>query len=108
MVRRISAVELKAMRDRGDPVTLIDVRQPEEYAIARIGGGVLIPMMELPVRLGEIKPEDGTPVVVYCHHGVRSLKAAYYLAQSGLDNVASLEGGIEAWSLTVDAGVPRY
>ena len=108
MVRRISAAELKAMRDRGDPVTLIDVRQPEEYAIARIGGGVLIPMMELSVRLGEIQPDDGTTVVVYCHHGVRSLKAAYYLAQSGLDNVASLEGGIEAWSLLVDPAVPRY
>ena len=108
MVRRISATELKAMRDRGDPLTLIDVRQPEEYAIARIGGGVLIPMMELPVRLGEIQPDDGAPVVVYCHHGVRSLKAAYFLAQSGLDNVASLDGGIEAWSLYVDAGVPRY
>ncbi len=108
MVRRISATELKAMRDRGDPLTLIDVRQPEEYAIARISGGVLIPMMELPVRLGEIQPDDGAAVVVYCHHGVRSLKAAYYLVQSGLDNVMSLEGGIEAWSLLVDAGVPRY
>ena len=108
MVRRLSANDLKAMRDRGDPLTLIDVRQPEEYALARIAGGTLIPMMELPVRLGEIQPDDGTPVVVYCHHGVRSLKAAYFLAQSGLEIVASLDGGIEAWSLLVDAGVPRY
>ena len=108
MVRRLSATDLKAMRDRGDRLTLIDVRQPEEYAVARIEGGALIPMMELPVRLGEIQPDDGAPVVVYCHHGVRSLKAAYFLAQSGLDNVATLEGGIEAWSLLVDPGVPRY
>ncbi len=108
MVRRLSATDLKAMRDRGDTLTLIDVRQPEEYAVARISGGVLIPMMELPVRLGEIQPDDGAAVVVYCHHGVRSLKAAYFLAQSGLENVASLEGGIEAWSLLVDPGVPRY
>ncbi len=108
MVRRISVTDLKAMRDCGEPLTLIDVRQPEEYALARISGGVLIPMMELPVRLGEIQPDDGTPVVVYCHHGVRSLKAAYFLAQSGLEHVASLDGGIEAWSVLVDPGVPRY
>ena len=108
MVRRISAVELNALRAGGGPLTLIDVRQPEEDAFARIEGGVLIPLMELPVRLGEIQPADGTPVVVYCHHGVRSLKAAYFLAQSGVENVASLDGGIEAWSLTVDPGVPRY
>jgi len=108
MVRRLSATDLKAMLDRGDPLTLIDVRQPEEYAVARIEGGTLIPMMDLPVRLGEIQPDDGTPVVVYCHHGVRSLKAAYFLAQSGLDNVASLDGGIDAWSQLIDPGVPRY
>ena len=108
MVTRLTVRDLKAMRDRGDPVVLIDVRQPEEHDHARIGGDVLIPLMDLPVRLGEIQPEDGVPVVVYCHHGVRSLKAAYFLAQSGLDNVASLDGGIDAWSSEVDPDVRRY
>ena len=108
MVRRLSPHELKALLSAGAPLTLIDVRQPEEYALARIEGATLIPLMELPVRAGEIQPEDGAPVVLYCHHGIRSLKAAYFLAQSGLDNVANLDGGIEAWSLTVDPTVPRY
>jgi rhodanese-related sulfurtransferase len=108
MVTRLSVQQFQAMRDCGDPFVLIDVRQPGEYEVARIDGGVLIPLMDLPVRLGEIQPDDGVPVVVYCHHGVRSLKAAYFLAQSGLENVASLDGGIDAWSLQIDPGVPRY
>jgi rhodanese-related sulfurtransferase len=108
MIRRLTAIELKAMLDANEPVVLIDVRQPEEYAIARIDGATLMPMMEIPVRIGEIQPEPNTTVVLICHHGVRSLKAAYYLAQTGLENLASLEGGIEAWSTQVDSRVPRY
>ena len=108
MVRRMSVTEFQVLRERGEPYLLLDVRQPEEHAAARIDGGILIPLMDLPVRLGEIQPDDGVPIVVYCHHGVRSLKAAYFLAQSGVEDVASLDGGIDAWSLQIDPGVPRY
>ena len=92
----------------GGPVLLIDVRQPDEFAVCRLPGSVLIPLGELAVRAGEIQPEPGTLVVCVCHHGVRSYKAAAFLQQTGLDDVVSLAGGVEAWSLTVDPALPRY
>ncbi len=100
--------ELKAMLDAGEPVYLLDVRQPEEYALCRLPGGVLIPLGELPRRVDEVTPPEGATVVVYCHHGVRSLSGAVMLERAGLADVANLAGGIDAWSLHVDPAVPRY
>ncbi len=108
MVRQVTPPAVAAMMARGDAVLLVDVRQPEEYAFCHLPGSVLIPIGELTVRATEIDPAPGTLVVVVCHHGVRSYKAAAFLAQAGVENVASLAGGVEAWSLTVDAGLPRY
>ena len=107
-VTEISGPELKARLDAGLPTLLIDVRQPEEFAAARIDGSTLIPIPEFTVRVPEINPEPGTLVVTICHHGVRSYKAAMYLMHVGLEPVASLAGGIDAWSLGVDSAVPRY
>jgi rhodanese-related sulfurtransferase len=108
MISQIHPVELKAKLDSGEPVYLLDVRQPYEYEFCRLQGSTLIPLNELPGRLEEVEPEDGSLVVVYCHHGVRSLSGAAILMQAGLANVASLRGGIDAWSQLVDPGVPRY
>ena len=71
-------------------------------------GSVLVPLSELLDRLHDVSPPAGTSVVVYCHHGVRSLSGAAMLTGAGFADVASLAGGIEAWSLTVDPAVPRY
>ncbi|MGL6073201.1 MAG: rhodanese-like domain-containing protein [Fimbriiglobus sp.] len=108
MIRRVDVRELRTMLTSETPPILIDVREAEEYALARIAGFTLMPMMEIPVRIGEIQPEPGQEVVLLCHHGVRSLKAAYYLAQTGLENVVSVDGGIDAWSALIDPQVPRY
>ncbi len=108
MPRQMRVSELKAKFDAGEPVYLLDVRQPEEHAICRLPGSVLIPLGELPRRTDEVSPEPGATVVVYCHHGVRSLSGAVMLEQSGVANVASLAGGIDAWSLQIDPAVPRY
>lgn len=103
---RVSARELAAMRERGEAFTLLDVREPGELAISRLDGATHIPMGVLPVRAHEL---DGSrPVVVFCHHGVRSLLAARWLRASGFHSVTDLEGGIEAWSRDVDPSVPRY
>ena len=107
-IRQISPREVKALLDAGLPVLLLDVRQPDEYAICHLPGSVLIPLGELPTRHGELEIEAGTLVVVYCHHGVRSLRGAGYLAHVGIADVASMSGGIEEWSTAVDATVPRY
>ena len=106
MIPQIQPTELKALLDAGQPVLLVDVRQPEEYAFCALPDSVLIPLGELMVRVGEVQPEGAT-VVVYCHHGVRSLSGAAILQRAGIE-AASLAGGIDRWSRTVDPGVPRY
>ncbi len=107
MVSQIHPNDLKAMLDAGAPVLLVDVRQPEEHAYCALPGSVLIPLGELHARAAEVEPGEAL-VVVYCHHGVRSLSGAAILRQAGLPNVASLAGGIDLWSLAIDPAVPRY
>lgn len=108
MVRQIQPQQVKALLDAGEPVHLVDVRQPEEHAICRLAGSQLIPLGELVRRTGEVEPPPGATVVVYCHHGVRSLTGAAVLGQAGFENVVSMAGGIDAWSVLVDPAVPRY
>jgi rhodanese-related sulfurtransferase len=96
-----------ALRSERPPL-LLDVRQPEEHAFAALSLSKLIPLDEIPGRLQEIEDWKARTVVVYCHHGVRSLHAAAYLRQSGFTDVRNLDGGIEAWSLCVDSSIPRY
>ena len=108
MVQQISVQELERKLTAGDPVHLLDVRQPWEHETAALPNSQLIPMQELPGRVAEIQPPAGALLVVYCHHGIRSLSAAALLGHLGLRDVASLAGGIDAWSLQVDPRVPRY
>jgi rhodanese-related sulfurtransferase len=107
MIPQIQPTELKRMLDAGLPVVLVDVRQPEEYAYCTLPDSVLIPLGELMTRVEEVQPGDAAVVVVYCHHGVRSLSGAAILRRAGIEAM-SLAGGIDRWSLTVDASVPRY
>ena len=102
----LSVEELRDLRARGEKLLLLDVRQPWEHEKARIGGDVLIPLNELPARLDEL--EQAPLVVCYCHHGIRSLGAAAFLEGNGHARVASLAGGIDAWSQRIDPAVPRY
>ena len=102
----IRPAELKREWTANPDLVVIDVREPHEYAIARIDGARLIPLSELPGRLSEI---DGrAEIVTHCHHGVRSLRALDLLKGAGFANVRSLQGGIDAWSVSVDPAVPRY
>jgi rhodanese-related sulfurtransferase len=87
-------------------VAIIDVRQAEEVALAALSGATNIPMNELPARVGELNP--GAPIAVLCHHGVRSEMAARFLERNGFAEVSHLAGGIDAWSVSIDASVPRY
>ncbi|PTL77546.1 rhodanese-like domain-containing protein [Vitiosangium sp. GDMCC 1.1324] len=86
---------------------LLDVRFPEENAYVALPGSVLIPLPELDERADELEAFRGRPVVVYCHHGVRSLDGTAYLRSRGLDAV-SLRGGIDLYSRAVDPSLPRY
>ena len=86
---------------------LLDVREPWEHQTARIEGAKLIPMGEVPARAHqELDPEEY--VIVYCHHGRRSLDVTNWLRQQGFDKVQSMRGGIDAWSRQIDPKVPTY
>ncbi|AKF80881.1 Sulfur carrier protein adenylyltransferase ThiF [Myxococcus fulvus 124B02] len=86
---------------------LLDVRFPHEHEYVALPDSVLIPLPELDERADELEPLRGRPVVVYCHHGVRSLDGAAYLLSRGLEAV-SLRGGIDLYSIQVDPSLPRY
>jgi rhodanese-related sulfurtransferase len=85
---------------------LLDVREPWEHEKARIEGARLIPMREIPGRIGEIGKEQ--EVVAICHHGGRSMQVAMFLEKQGFKRVHNLVGGIDAWSRSVDPAVPLY
>lgn len=104
----ITPRDLAVAIENGQAVRLLDVRQPWEAKIAALPGSVLIPLGELPARAVELAREPGSPLVVYCHHGVRSLTAADYLRRLGHAEVRSLAGGIDAWSREIDPTVPQY
>jgi len=90
---------------RLDDVLLLDVREPWEFAIASLPGAVLVPLGTLDAAVAGL-PTD-RPVVVYCHHGIRSANARDTLLAHGI-NAASLTGGIDAWSREIDPEIPRY
>lgn len=83
-------------------------RQSEEQTIAALPNSTLIPLGELSGRIEEIAPPAGAFVVVYCHHGIRSLAGVHLLHLAGFRSATSLAGGIDAWSRQIDPSVPRY
>jgi rhodanese-related sulfurtransferase len=121
MISQLNPSDFAAWRERataaapaaGLPLVL-DVREPWEVQTASVkpvGFTLLaIPMREVPARLAELQSSHGTdqPIACLCHHGMRSLQVANYLAQSGFSEVVNLQGGIDAWSQQVDPSVPRY
>jgi rhodanese-related sulfurtransferase len=103
----IAVEDLKALRDAGDDVMLLDVREPWEFATAKIADSKLIPMGDIPARFNqELDPEEH--IVVVCHHGVRSMNVTAWLRQQGFEKVQSLRGGIDRWSRQIDPTVPVY
>ncbi len=98
--------EVKEKLDRGDRFVLVDVREPHEWQIGHIDAARLIPLGELPNRLGELDPS--ADIVVHCKAGGRSAKAVALLKEKGYRNVWNMKGGILLWSDQVDASVPKY
>lgn len=106
-MQEITATELKKRLDAGDDIQLIDVRQPDENAFAKIEGSKLIPLGDISRRMDEIDPTRET--VIHCKAGGRSAKAIEILQQAGFTgDLKNLRGGITAWSDEVDRNVPKY
>lgn len=106
IVQHISPTELAARLAAGELLTLVDVREPWEWELARIEGGRLLPLSEFASGSTEL-PRDAE-IVVYCHHGVRSLAAAQFLATQRVGTVSNLSGGIDRYAREVDPTIPRY
>ncbi len=106
MIPEITARELKDKQDRGDKFALIDVREPAEYAIARIPGATLIPLGTLPSQINNLDPDE--EIILQCRSGVRSAQALVFLQQQGFTNLKNLRGGILAWADDVDPTVTKY
>ncbi len=104
----ISVAETKELLQQPGAILLVDCREADEYAIAKIDGAVLIPMSEMGQRLSELEPHRGQRIVVHCHHGGRSMRVTTALRQRGFEQVQSMAGGIDAWSIEIDPEVPRY
>ncbi len=103
----ITPEEVKAKLAAGDAFTLLDVREPWEFETSQIAGATLMSMGDVPTRAHqELDPEEH--VVVFCHHGVRSMNVTAWLRQQGFEKAQSMRGGIDAWSRRVDESVPVY
>ena len=101
----ITVEQLKTKLDRGDDLFILDVREPYEYEIVNIGA-YLIPLGELPKRIGELDPSK--EIVVHCKSGGRSARAAEFLRKNGFKSVKNLVGGIDVWAERIDQGLPKY
>ncbi|QPJ64400.1 MAG: rhodanese [Candidatus Nitrohelix vancouverensis] len=104
--KTIHPLELKEQLDRGEDIFLMDVREAWEHSLASIPGSEHVPLNEVADRVQEYIYEEN--IVVYCHHGERSYRAALILIESGFPNVSNLSGGIDAWSQIADPSIPRY
>jgi rhodanese-related sulfurtransferase len=105
-VPSLSVEELKALRDRGDRLTLLDVREPHEWAISELPEAVKIPLGSLPQKFSELSKE--AEIVVYCRSGGRSAQAVQFLQQKGYAGAKNLVGGINRWAEVIDKTMRQY
>ena len=105
----ITPQDIRQRLQAGEKLAFIDVREPQEFQLARIGGAELIPMRNVPAELSRLDAQAGqTTLIVFCHHGVRSLNVVHWLREQGVEACQSMAGGIDRWSLQIDPTVPRY
>jgi rhodanese-related sulfurtransferase len=105
----ISPTAAKTQLNATNKCTLLDVREPNEWAVAHIEGALLVPMGSVPQELPKLEEmADQGDLLVVCHHGVRSLQVVAWLRAKGIENCYSVTGGIDRWSTEVDESVPRY
>jgi rhodanese-related sulfurtransferase len=99
--------ELLLRLKSGQSIKIVDVRDPDEWKICQIPGAVFIPLDQLALR-AEAELEPAQPIVVYCHHGIRSSRAQHLLQSRGFQHVYNLTGGIEDWAREIDPAMRRY
>jgi len=104
----ITPEEVKAKLDAGEALHVIDVRENHEVAICALDDAEHIPMMSLFLGMKTTAAAQDAPIVVICHHGIRSLEATQFLQMQGFEDVKSMAGGVEAWAVRIDSTMARY
>ena len=104
----VSCQSVQEKLDTAEGLLLVDCREKDEYAVAKIEGATLLPMSELMVRVGELAAHRDGEIVVHCHHGGRSLRVVNWLREQGFAKAQSMAGGIDRWAESIDTTVPRY
>ena len=107
-VPEISVTQAQHRLSAPNPPRLIDVREADEFEIARIPEAELIPLSQWPALALEKLTDLAQPLLIQCHHGGRSARAADFLLRNGFTDVTNVAGGIDAWSLEIDPSIPRY
>ncbi|QEG24312.1 rhodanese-like domain-containing protein [Mariniblastus fucicola] len=108
LASEISVHDTKKLLESETAMLLVDCREPQEHAIARIAGSVLIPMDELPEQVSRLEPFRSERIIIYCHHGGRSLRVVNWLRNHGFNTAQNMTGGIAYWSQEIDPDVPVY
>jgi len=108
MTTQISPIELAQRLQSSEPVHLLDVREAEEHQFVALRNSTLIPLGQLAQHIEEIEKWRDEEIVVYCHHGIRSLSAIRQLKDLGFTNLRNLAGGIDRWTTEVEPTLPRY
>jgi rhodanese-related sulfurtransferase len=106
MYQSITPQQVKERLEAGDRFRFIDVREPHEYAAARVSEAELLPLTRFNEWIESLSADE--EIVVMCHHGVRSANVCLYLTRNGFEKVYNVEGGIDLWSVEADENVPRY
>jgi adenylyltransferase/sulfurtransferase len=104
----VDCQSVKRELSAGGDLVLLDCREPLEFQAARIDQAQFLPMSEITARLAELAPHADRRIVVFCHHGGRSLRVAHWLRGQGFSKAQSMTGGIDRWACEIDASVPRY
>ncbi len=104
----VSCADVKAKLDAEESFVLLDCRETDEFRLVHIERAQLFPMSELGQRAEELEGFRNDEIVVYCHHGARSLQVTMWLRQNGFSNVRSMAGGIDRWAVEVEPGMRRY
>lgn len=102
----ITPREVKALFASEEKFVFVDVREQWEHDTSHINGSILIPLREIPSHLQYLK--EAAKIVIFCHHGMRSLDAAVWLRSQGVPHVRSMSGGIDRWAAEIDPAVARY
>jgi rhodanese-related sulfurtransferase len=98
--------EIRQRLDAGEQLRIIDVREHDEYEVARVEAAVLLPMSEIQNWWQDLPRDE--ELVIMCHHGARSAQVCMALSRAGFEHLTNLEGGIDSWSIEVDPNIPRY